>query len=241
MPLKGHLHYGGTIKQSNSKLSHKPRDGGFFKTQKRFETIIRLENAGFMDSTIAAMICISVPKLQHIKKEPAYLAARIQLTHGIILDNESKVAAIKEQRKEILTQMLPPALQILANELQHPAVTISERKHKTAVALEVLDREGTFAKVSRTEIKPVDSFDFEKADAASAEIIAALKGTSSVAGRQLGHNTIEAIVANEEFSNSHTLSAVDQQAALDALDQSEGQPEISTEALELMAVDEKVN
>jgi hypothetical protein len=176
--LKSHLHYGGSLGPVTGKIGSKPASGIAFRSQKRYESIIRLENAAFPDTAIAAMLCISVPRLQTIKKSPEYLAARIQLTHGIILDNESKVAHIKSQRKEILTQLLPPALQILAEEIQRPATNFAERKHKVALAQDLLDREGLFAKVSKTEIKPVDMFDFEKADAESMAVISALKGAA---------------------------------------------------------------
>lgn len=214
MPLKGHLNYGGSIGPKGT-LAYKTAKGSTFQTTRRLESIIRLENAGFTHSAIAAMLVISPTRLAAIKKTPTYIQARIKLTHGIILDNESQVQLIKDQRKEILTQMLPPALQVLADEIQRPAQTLAERKHKSAIALELLDREGTFAKVSRTEVKPVENFDFEKADAESMSIIAALKGASA----QPTHHTKDVVAANEKFSNSHTLSAVDQQAALDSLEE----------------------
>lgn len=229
MAINNHLHYGGSLATRSGKLGSKPKQGSNFSRQRRYETIIRLENAGFTSVAIAGMLCISPTRLNMLKRDPDYLAARVQLTHGIILDQEGKLAAIKEQRKEILKQNLPAALQVLADEIQRPAHTLAERKHKAAMALEYLDREGTFAKVSRTEVKPVDEFDFEKADIASKEIIKALNSTPAI-----GHHTKESLEANLEFSNSHTLSAVDQQAALDELE--------TIELLETMSpVSDKVN
>lgn len=208
-----HLNYGGTPAKKSKKLGSKPAQGAVFKTQKRLETIVRLENAGFSETAVAGMVGVSKNKLSVIKRSREYLNARVLITHNIILDYDGKLADIKEQRREILTQNLPSALQALAEEIQRPALTVAERKLKTTVALEILDREGTFAKVSRTEIKPVESFDFEKADKASSEIIAAL----SAVPRNEQHTKI-AIEANNKFSNSHTLSQVDQQAALDELE-----------------------
>lgn len=210
----GHLHYGGSI-NPNGSISSKPQQGRVFKRQRRIEDIIRLENAGFSPVAIGAMLCISARRVIQTKATPEYLDARVRITHGIILDRDSRLSDIKEQRKEYLTQLLPDAWQFLAKEIQTPAQTLAERKHKLALTQDLLDREGTFAKVSRTEIKPVDSFDFEKADVESMAVIQALKG---VTASQVQHTT-EAIEANEKFSNSHTLSAVDQQAALDTLEE----------------------
>lgn len=227
--LGGHLYYGGSI-NPNGSLSNKPQAKRQFKTQRRLEDIIRLENAGFAPPAIGAMLCISARRVVQLKTTPGYLEARIRITHGIILDRDSRLSEIKEQRKEYLTQLLPNAWQFLAEEIQRPAQTLAERKHKLSLTQDLLDREGTFAKVSRTEIKPVDAFDFEKADAESMAVITALKGATV---HHIQHSN-EAIEANEKFSNSHTLSVVDQQAALDSLE--------ATELLEDMPIlSDKVN
>lgn len=220
-----HLHYGGSANTRTGRFGPKPEAGRMFKVQKRLELMVRLENAGIGEAATAAMLCISVSRLRYIKRSPEYLTARIKITHGIIIDHDKNLAQIKEQRKEILTQMLPPALQVIANELAAPAVTLAERKHKFAVAQDVMDREGLFAKVSKTEIKPVDHFDFEEADKASAAAISAIKSIAAPpvkgileAGPDSTHSE-EAVEANEAFSNSHTLSATDQERALAKLEE----------------------
>lgn len=221
------LHYGGSLTATN-RLGVKPQKDADFRKQKRLETIIRLENAAMPQQAIAAMFCISIHRLRRIKESPEYLIARMKITHGIIVEHQASIEQIREQRKEMLTQLLPPALQVLANELQTAGGTLAERKLKTEIARDILDREGTFAKVSRTEIKPVENFDFEKADAASAEIMRALKAAA------LPTHSSETIEANIAFSNSRTLSAVDQQEALASL-------ESAAELLEEMPVKDTVN
>lgn len=226
-----HLHYGGgfTRKGGASSLPN----GRKFKTQKRLETIVRLENAGFTVGQIAPMIMISQKRVQQIIRSTDYLNARIRITHGIIIDHESTLSQIKEQRKEILTQLLPPALQALANEIQAPAVTLMERKHKHAVITDLLDREGSFAKISRAEIKDVDHFDFEAADAQSRSLINAVR---SVASPPTGktEEIRKAIAQNVAFSQSHTLSSIDQQEALKALEEAAESGEIDPEMLEVL-------
>lgn len=221
--LPNTLHYGGTQNPKSAALGPKPTAGKQFKTQKRFETIVRLESAGFSEAAAAAMLCISVPRLRYLKKSPDYLSVRAKLIHGIILDWDGELSVIKQQRKEVLSNALPPALAALMDEIQRPAVTLAERKHKIGVVQDFLDREGSFAKISRAEIKPVDHFEFERYDEASKGIMAALSGISKLnedgtPKAPFGAHTLDAVAANEAFSNSHTLSQTDQEKALQALE-----------------------
>lgn len=215
-----HLHYGGTMTPGNYYgVSAKPDKNKTFRTQKRYEDIIRLEAAMFPDTAIAKMLCISVNRLQFIKKQPDYLIARVKLTHGIILDHEAQLANIQSQRREMLTNLLPPALQQIAQVLTNPATTPAQQKLKTAVALEVMDREGTFAKISRTEVKPVDHFDFEGPDAASRGVIAALKAQPKTAEQSQDAIIEEALRTGAAFQAGSTLTNEEQQKALTDLEE----------------------
>jgi len=221
------LHYGGSISPKTGKLGHKPAHrGSQFAARRRMENIARLENAGFTKTQIAAMLTISTNRLSHIMRSADYLTIRIAVTHGIVVDHDAQLSIIRAQRKEMLTQLLPPALQVLANELQAPATTLLERKHKAEIARDIMDREGTFAKVSKTEIKLDDKFNFDNADATSNSIISAIRGVAPPAP---GHSK-EAVEANKEFSNSHTLDSISQQEALNELERAASDPS----ALELL-------
>jgi hypothetical protein len=228
-----HLHYGGSYAPAtNTKIGSRPGKGTSFKKNKMIETLIRLENAQFTAAAIAAMAGISVNRFMWYKRQPDYLAARIKITHGIIVDHEGALAQIASQRREMLTQLLPPALQHLANTLQEPALTIADKKHKTAVALEVMDREGTFAKVSRTEVKPVDKFDFEQTDAASRGVIQAIKNHAQPSTQQ---GLIEDVIATSGlFAKGTTLSVEAQQQALTDLEQNTS---LTVDALAAMPVE----
>jgi len=237
-PPIGAIHYGGSLNPKSGRIGPKPKQGAQFRTLRRYEAIVRLENAGFTPQAIAPMLGISVARLKYIIQHPDYLNTRIKITHGIILDSEGSVAQILSQRREMLTQMLPAALQILANELQSQGTTLAERKHKTALAQDILDREGLFAKISKTEIKPVDAWDYEEADKTSRELLNVIKG---VAAPLSGAHSVLAMEANKEFSNSHTLSAIDQQKALDTLEEASRTEEFERTLLEALPVDGTVN
>ena len=230
------FHYGGSLAKGGS-IGANPRLGRQFKFLRHVETIVRLEEAGFPEAAAATMLVISVSRLRWYKRQPEYLEARLKITHGIILDQAGSLAQIKSQRKEMLTALLPAAFQVLANELQTKATTLHERKHQVDVARDLMDREGTFAKISRAEIKPVDSFDFERADEVSRSVIQAIKGF----GPQENAHTLAAIEANGKFSNSHTLSQTDQQKALEALEAAAANGEFDAEMLEGLPTDGLVN
>jgi hypothetical protein len=124
------------------------------------ELIVRMENAGLPESAIAPMLSITVNRLRHIKKSTDYLAARIKITTGLIVDQEGALAEVKAQRKEMLTQMLPTALQVIANAVNTPAITLGERRFQHEVAKDILDREGQYTRVTRAEIVSSPSFDW---------------------------------------------------------------------------------
>lgn len=217
------VHFGGSMSPAGH-LSPKPRKGRGFRTQQKLDTIARLENANFPPTQIAAMLGVSVPRIKMIQRSADYINIRVAITHGIIIDHNAKLATIQEQRREILKEQMPLALLTLVNELHRPATTLAERAHKTRLAQDLMDREGTFAKITRTEIKPVDAFDFEQHDRDSRAVLAALRAKQPVAApteaqqEENAIHNVEAMKASAEFSRSHTLSAVDQQKALQDLD-----------------------
>jgi len=184
-----------------------------------------MENVGLSEAAIAPMLNLSVSRLRYLKKLPEYLVVRMRITHGIILDQDAKITEIKEQRKELLVQLLPPALQALGNTLLSQPQNYADRKLQIDVAKDVLDRSDIFAKVSRTEIKPVSFFDFEKTDRDSEEVLKALKGAALAAqeGRtlavQVATQDIEATLnTHREFTSGAPLSENEQQDALASLE-----------------------
>ena len=224
------LHYGGSLRQnpvstpgiSPAPIQRKrgaPNRNSSFQAQRRFELMARMENAGLPEAAIAPMLRISVPRLRYLKKMPEYLIVRMRITHGIILDQDSKLAEIKEQRKELLVQLLPPALQTLANTLLSQPQNYAERKLQVDVAKDVLDRSDIFAKVSRTEVKPVSFFDFEKTDKESQDIINVLKSAAPAALDTSAASTIA--LSNEFSSQSKGLNEFEQQEALKELEESD--------------------
>jgi len=225
------LHYGGSLRQSAASSTPglspapiarkrgRPSRNTSFQAQKRFELMARLENAGLPESAISAMLFISVPRLRYLKKLPEYLVVRMRITHGIILDQDAQVELIREQRKELLVQLLPPALQALANTLLSQPQNYADRKLQIDVAKDVLDRSDIFAKVSRSEIKPVSFFDFEKTDSDSKEVLRALRNAIP----EDEDNVRRVLDVHASFTcGSDALSETEQQLALSSLENHPG-------------------
>jgi hypothetical protein len=216
-----HLHYGGSPVATNGFIGCKPQKGRTFRQQKRLELMVQMENAQIPEHMAAAMLGISLTRLKGVKKSLDYLKARMQLTLGIVVDHGQRLETIKEQRKEVLTQMLPQALQVIAHVVSKPTATLTvpEQKLQVAVAQDLLDREGSLAKVSKTEVKQVDRFDWNHIDQAGRSIIDVIRGAAQQnmgAGR--ASQVQDVINLSHDFSNSRTLNVAEQQAALDELE-----------------------
>jgi hypothetical protein len=117
------------------------------------------------------MLGITINRLRYIKKSAAYLRARMKITLGLIVDNDSELAQIKAQRREALVASLPSALRVIAEAVHMPAFTLAERKFQFEAAQDVLDREGTFTKVSRSEVSTKPGFDWSTGAAHSTQIL----------------------------------------------------------------------
>lgn len=222
-----HLDYGGTGPSKAQPIYRhncKPALGTTFRSQKRLELLVRLENAGIPDSQISSMLSISVPRVRQLKRSKDYLRARIKITHGLILDQELALEQIKEQRRDILREMLPPALQVIANCVNTRPTCFAEQRLQVTVAQDILDREGTYAKVSRSEVKPVDHFDWEPTDASASEIVQLMRasiGTGETTVRIAEGRTAKLIEISKAFTAGSNISPEEAIASAKMLEDAE--------------------
>ena len=218
--LRGHLAYGSYGPSKNQPLyrdNAKPEMGRIFRTQKRLELIARMENAGIPESQMAQMLCISLPRLRQLKRSKDYLKARVKITLGLIIDQDLALAETREQRREVLTSLLPPALQVIANAVQRPPSCFAEHKLQVEVAQDILDREGTYAKISRSEVRPVEHFNWDAGGEAAREIVQIISQNQDPAMSYTGDVSIRAaqlIEITKAFSTSGTITPEEQQSAL---------------------------
>jgi hypothetical protein len=115
-----------------------------FKRQIRMIRAVRLEAALYKDAEIAAFLKMSPMGLAQLKMDPDYIALRIQIQSGVVSDAEKELLKDTEYKYEMLRDMVPLALQGL-----YDAARSTNMHVKLKAAAEILDREGTMAKVSR--------------------------------------------------------------------------------------------
>jgi hypothetical protein len=140
--------------------SVKPKPGRYFRRHLRMEQACRLEASGqFSNNEIARLLDISVITLHQMKAQPEYLAKRAELATGEIANLSSGIRQDAENLRREITDMMPAALRVIRNAITRGAVDgapIQDLKVGLDASKELMDREGTFAKVSKSEIKVKD-------------------------------------------------------------------------------------
>lgn len=158
----------------------RPRGSVNYKTVLRIEQAVFLESKGFSDADIAKHIGLTTGGLATLKRNPLYASVRIRTATGTIGELQQGLADNADYLRDRLKAMLPKALDNIQEAINSP-----DPKRKDTMSLEVLDRDGHLAKVSRiglpTESQGGSGVNFETADA----MLAALnvgKGSSSTTG-----------------------------------------------------------
>lgn len=200
------------------RLGNKPREKTHFATEVILEKLVRLDLAKaqgkslITDHEVAKLLGRSIRSLAYLRKHQTYLKKRVELTTGIGMDTAKTVEeSIRMQRLQ-LRMLMPDALRTLADQLQTKAISIQEKRLQTTVALEILDREGSFPKISRTDIHQKVEHDYSSLDSVSKDLLEALDSPARPAAE------IESILEiNRQFSNTITIDAEKQQIALDEL------------------------
>lgn len=137
--------------------SVKPKAGRYFRRHIRMEHAARLEASGqFSNNEIARLLNVSLPTLHQMKAQPEYLSKRAELQTGVICDLDTGLRQDTENLRRELQDMLPSALRTLRNAVQRGAVNnapIQDIKLGLEASKEIMDREATFSKVSKSEVR----------------------------------------------------------------------------------------
>ena len=215
------IHYGGSL-TAKGNLSQMPRRGKRFAYLALIEKLVRLDlgmhNSGIVvpDGDIGRMIGRSARYVTVIRRSVDYLTMRIQIQTGISISSEATAKDIAEYRRAHFREMLPDALRVVADALLVQPKSLAERKLQTQIALEVMDREGTFPKISRTDVHAKVEHDYSSLDAVSAELLSVMD--SPMQSEALPARLQGILDANRAFSNSETLTHDKQEAALASLE-----------------------
>lgn len=152
----------------------------------KMERIARFELAGYSDIEIALVVGITKTYVSMLRQTPEYMSIRVSVASGVLgsltNDMDEDIKASQDQLK----QMVPSAVLALRNTLHS-----SNEKLRLDAAKEIMDREGTLAKVSKTEIKKTNIFDFNANDAIMPDLLSALNSTT--------RETVDALLREEDF------------------------------------------
>ena len=125
-------------------LSTKHPQGGTWRRHLRIEDIVRLELGGYSDGEIAMSQRITPQYVNMLKRTPQYIAKRVELVTGVISKHDSFLRENIDNGHAELRHMVPPALLALRDALHDKL----NPKIRFEAAKEILDREGSLAKVS---------------------------------------------------------------------------------------------
>jgi hypothetical protein len=205
---------------ATGKLSSKFAKGTRFNSVQLIRKLVqfdlaKLQGAGIADVDIARILNRSVYSLARIRTKLDYLKIRTETTTGIPAGGYEYVNMSLAQRREMLRDAVPSALRVMVDILENKPSDTLGRRLQVEIAKEVLDREGTLAKVSKAEIHATHSHDYASIDGVSKELLDAMGGSTE----NLLETVNEIVRTNEKFSNSETLSAQEQEAALAKLDE----------------------
>lgn len=143
-----------------------------YKRSMRIERAARLalDPAHYSIEQIASFCGLTVAGLSQIRRTQAYHNKIIELKTGLIAEDDRILRENLDVQRSIVKSMVPTALANLA-ELIHS----KNEQIKLKAIGEVLDREGTHAKVSRTSISLEKVPDMSEANKIGAELAAMLR------------------------------------------------------------------
>jgi hypothetical protein len=195
----------------------------------RIEKAALLSSKGiFSNEQIAAFIGIHPQTLVYLKQTPEFKSRMISLQTGIIEQHDLSVRSDEDFQAQELKGMVPMALQKLKELL------LSGNQHVALKATQdILDREGTHAKVSRTAIDIKDNTDINILDAVAKSIQDVLTSAPKSLAMQEEEDKLakELIQSAEEIDSEFTKGATDSTSQLYIMEES-----ITKETLENLDV-----
>lgn len=146
-----------------------------FKRYMRIERLVRLELSGHTEDEMAFHQGITKVRVSQLKRTPEYISLRTQIASGIVSQADRNMMEDIEANDGLLKDMVPEALLALRDAIldrNNPALRLR-------AAQDLLDREGTLAKVSKTEVKAKMEYDYNKHESVSTSLLDALKQTEA--------------------------------------------------------------
>jgi hypothetical protein len=173
---------------------------------RQWRRLIRIEKAalltlrGYPNDAIADHIGIHVQTLIYIKQTPEFRSRMIALQTGVIEQHDIAIREDEEYQREELKAMVPIALLKMKELAMSSNQTIAYR-----AAQDILDREGTHAKVSRSAIDIKEQVNFTAVNQVAKSILDVLQVPPSSASLEDQAKTQDDITS--EFTKGATDSS----------------------------------
>src|SRR5271155_4082108 len=169
-------------------ISSKPNGRHTFRRQLKIEKIARYTVQGYSDDEIALVMGITKVYVSMLRRTPEFLSICTSLTTGVISDLDALTKQDLETKQDDLRALLPDAMLALRDILYDK----SNPRLRLEAAKQIMDREGTLAIVSKSEIKKKVEFDFSEHDKNTNDLLSIMQGAAP----------LSASSALDEFINS---------------------------------------
>lgn len=155
--------------------SAKLASGRGWRTFLKIRLIAIFEAQGFSDTEIAFALKITPQYVRNLKNTPEYIGAKVTAATNVLSQAEKDALASLEARQQVLKDMVPDALHAIRDTLINSANPALRLK----AAQDLLDREGSLAKVSRTEVSLPKEHDYDQHDQVTTNLLEALKAINA--------------------------------------------------------------
>lgn len=159
----------------NGNVSTKKAPGMQWKRYMRMERIARLELSNFTEDEIAFHQGISKVRVNQLKRTPEYISIRLQVATGVISEADRNMMEDLDANHQMVKDMVPEALLAVRDAIldrNNPALRLR-------AAESLLDREGTLAKISKSEVKAHVEYDYTQHEVVANSLLDALKQTEA--------------------------------------------------------------
>ena len=222
MPVQ--THYGGTI-TPGGRLGHSVAEKTQFRTAVLLERLVRFDlqktqgTSILSDDDIARVLNRSKRNIQRIRDTVPYLKKRMELLTGISTDAEEFVEASTKRHRQYLELAVPDAMRVIIDAVRTPIgpnTSLAEKKFRVETARDLLDRQGSFPRISRTDSHVKHEHDFLSVDGVSKELLDSLE--TPVQENSATEEMLQALATNKKFTNSETLTSAEMEASMTALE-----------------------
>lgn len=202
------------LKTPSGANSAKATAGRTWKRHLRMEKVVRLTALGlYSNEQIANSLGVVPQTIIAIRATPEFQAKMVEIATGVISEHDKELRENAENQRSELKSMVPTAL------LQLRSAALSRNENiALRASLEILDRDGTLAKVSKVSVEHKEKPDLDGINSTASSIMQLLAGVSGGAISQIdaiSAFTVSAASATQQVKEMSELVTEDVLANLD--------------------------